>query len=193
MNVYHRYLNLPFELTKPETFDTFKPEKISHVHLPNYADTSIMEEYLNSKDLTVLHTESFCSPPGVSLQVHLDEMEENIDVIKIIQTWGPNDKRSVTRFWESDQTYLKDHPAFKDESREEMVPCVSIVSDIDNSEFMYEANTDRPSIINAGLLHDTFNPGPEHRWTLCFVIGKKNESFLSFNEVLEILKDDISD
>lgn len=192
MNVYHRYLNLPFELTKPETFDTFKPEKITHCHLSNYQDRDRMQEYLDSKGLKLLHIESFCSPPQQSLQIHLDEMEEK-DVIKIIQTWGPDREDSVTRWWESDNTYIRNHPAYSDESIKEMEPCYSVVADTEHCNMMFEANTNRPSVINAGKLHDTYNPGPEHRWTICFVIGKKDYSFLSFAETIEILKDDIPD
>ena len=192
MNQYHAYLNLPFELSKPEVFNEFQPEKISHCHLADYPDRERMQEYLDSKGLRLLHIESFCSPPKQSLQIHLDEMEEK-DVIKIIQTWGPDREDSVTRWWESSNTYIKNYPAYSDESLKDIEPCYSIVADVEHSTMMFEANTNRPSVINAGLLHDTFNPGPEHRWTLCFVIGKSDYSFLSFKEALELLKDDITD
>jgi len=58
---------------------------------------------------------------------------------------------------------------------------------------LYEANTNRPSLVNVGVLHGTNNPTNSGRWTICFVPTTLNEDFIHWDDALNIFKNYIED
>ena len=57
-------------------------------------------------------------------------------------------------------------------------------------DLVCERVIDRPSLINVGQLHSTYNPhATEGRWTLCFFLLKSDYTHLQFDEAVEIFKD----
>ena len=63
----------------------------------------------------------------------------------------------------------------------------------EDCELLYEANTNRPSLVNVGVLHGTHNPTDTGRWTLCFVPVDKKRKFLHWDTCIDIFKDYIQD
>jgi hypothetical protein len=57
-----------------------------------------------------------------------------------------------------------------------------------NADLVYEAVIDRPSLLNIGQLHSTYNPGTEHRWTLSFIFLTQTGERLLFSEALDIFR-----
>ena len=62
----------------------------------------------------------------------------------------------------------------------------------EDCELIWEANTNKISLLNVGQLHSTYNPTNIGRWTLCFVPGSRairGGAYLTFEEACEVYKD----
>jgi len=193
-NIYHRYLKLPFEYTKPDCFN----QNYNHNNMifvsNRFIDKSIITwiENFNLKISNVI--EGFYTPPnGGKLSLHNDTNTIS-NATKINFTWGPSN--STTRWWQvKDDSFLI--PAYPDNSHieiEGIVPDVAITnafqSKEENCNLVCEKVINKPSLMNVGQLHSTYNPDKKQgRWTLCFTLLKLDKSLLQFNEALEIFKD----
>ena len=202
LNIYHRYLNLPFEYPKPEKFN----------HPIYYKDTfSVLmdrkqiygpfTEWVNSLGLTISNVlEGFYTKPnGSDVPLHADPgwIPGTYDVCKLNFTWGPLD--STTRWYKikDESKYIKyyegkdgSNKSFYDHNIDPDIDInYSIIANWDDVDLAYEAVIDRPSIINVGQLHSTWNPSPtEYRWTLCFIL-LENGKQITFQRATEIFKD----
>jgi len=65
----------------------------------------------------------------------------------------------------------------------------NVLANRDECTLVYEANTNRPSLVNVGQLHDTYSPPHAGRWTLCFIPGRPNGHDIYWDEAMEIYKD----
>jgi hypothetical protein len=202
-NIYHRYLNLPFTYPKPERFNH-----------PSDSYAIVMEEkdiyepfklWVEGFGLTISNIlEAFYTKPnGSDVPLHVDSgwLPGTRDIGKINFTWGPID--STTRWYN-----------IKDESKYKRVPLgnrylnqkfyergivpdididYSVVADWKDVEVVHEAVINKPSLMNVGQLHSTWNNSTtEHRWTLCFILKENNET-ITFQRSLEIFKDYIEE
>ena len=202
-NIYHRYLNLPFEYPKPEEFNT-GVEKYSVL----LNDTEIYEpfkQWVEQFDLTISNVlEAFyTSPNGGRVPLHTDTsyLPGTHDVCKLNFTWGPMD--STTRWYKiKDENKLVKHFLNEDHANKKFYNA-GIVPDIDisyvlfaeweDADLVYETVIDRPSLLNVSQLHSTWNPSSEqHRWTLCFTLLENGE-VLTFQRANEIFKDYIAE
>jgi hypothetical protein len=70
-----------------------------------------------------------------------------------------------------------------------------LTADENDCKEIFSANTNRPSLVNTGVLHSTINPSNQGRWTLCFipVRNKNSEDYISWNHAIEIFKDIIDE
>lgn len=186
-NIYHRYINLPFELEKPERIKDFFPEHMRHERIDDHVDEN-MNAFVESLGLRVLLTELFYTPPnGGKIPPHTD-LSEFDNRVKINQTWGPDGGRML--WWKiKDEGMLfgNDNEAYKvagfsDEKHN------NILAQESDCDLVYEADTNPTSLVNVGQLHSTFNPGDYGRWTLCFHIWK-GDKFVDWHEAQEIFKD----
>jgi hypothetical protein len=193
-NIYHRFLNLPFEIERPEITYTI-PDKLRHETLSIPFDE--MNRWLRSLNLMCLQREVFYTPPGGgAMPIHLDKplMDNRV---KINLTWGPEEGR--TRWWKlKDGIGLDDvatptdlnvykSTGFSDDKHD------NLLFTEETCEMVYEASTNRPSLLNIGQLHSTYNPGTEGRWTVCYQIGWRiprmhdgNDNSLKFNDALKV-------
>lgn len=174
-NRFHRYLNLPFEIVKPD-FCNYEPsdfyQKI-HDYTNVYVSMLHHELGLITKHVDLIYTE-----PGGKVPVHVDGPELD-DHVKINKTWGP--KEGVIRWWSPKEYFTHQ----LDNSYNQ-----TLVAREEDSEFLYEVNTNHTSLINVGKFHSTYNPTNQGRWTLSFIPGKKNTNEnVSWDEALEIYKD----
>ena len=64
-----------------------------------------------------------------------------------------------------------------------------LVSNPNDCTLVHQANTNTPSLVNVGQLHDTHNPTDQGRWTICFVPARGDEYYIYWDEALEIYKD----
>lgn len=194
-NIYHRYLDLPFEITRHPMFDT-APKEIKHHDINPYRDAQV-DQWHESLGLTVNHTEVFYTPPGGELPIHSDEVTLD-NHVKINITWGPAE--GTIRWWESKNAFVStdynntknklkdlDHSTVDQFSQREHK---NVLANKEECDLVWEASTNRPSLVNVGQLHSTYNPTDLPRWTLCFVPGRPNgHGYIYWDEALEIYKD----
>lgn len=194
-NRYHKYLNLPFEITKHPLCDTV-PADMKHFDINPYRDPKI-DAWLESLNLVCSHTEVFWTPPGASLPVHADDVTLD-DHVKINITYGPIEGK--IRWWKSKNTQVVTDTETAKKMLNDLDPNTAndfserehtnVLANREDCTLVYEANTNRPSLVNVGQLHDTYSPPTEGRWTLCFVPNKPiTMEYIFWDEALEYFKD----
>tara|TARA_R110001592_G_scaffold127338_1_gene339058 strand:+ start:2232 stop:2852 length:621 start_codon:yes stop_codon:yes gene_type:complete len=196
-NNYHRYLNLPFEIRKPQICNV-KPKDLKHYDIPNHKDDNITE-FVKQFGLQIVNTELFYTPGGKKLPIHIDDWVKD-DHVKINISWGP--KEGTTRWWDApnfteeeeyDSNYnsLKDLDHVKYENFSDRHHR-SIILKEEECELIYEANTDKPSLVNVGTFHSSHNPTEEGRWTLCFILGYNKDDWdnlVPWDKAIDIFKE----
>ena len=192
-NIFHRYINLPFEITKPPICN-LKLKQLKHQHIPYHKD-SVMDNFLSKLGLSVLNTEVFYTPGGKSLPIHIDGPELD-NHVKINISYGPPE--GTTRWFKAPNIDIKELLKDQFENIEPnqnlegiagtYIEHKSITVEEKDCNMVYEANTDKPSLVNVGAFHSSYNPTDEGRWTLSFVIGKNNK-YLCWDDAIEIFKD----
>ena len=196
LNIYHRYLELPFEYPKPEIFDQGYHKIIKC--LDDTVVDPVFGIWIESLGLHLFSPpDAFYTPPnGGSISLHSDVnwLPGHYDICNLNFTWGPSN--SVTRWYqarnESDITFIKNYdvnPEIIDHAITDLDIDLNRSADIKNVDLVYEAVIDRPSLLNVGQLHSTYNPGTEHRWTLVFNLCKQDGKLLQFSDALEIFRD----
>lgn len=198
-NRYHRYLDLPFELKKPPICET-TPEGLFHQDLSEWFDPQL-NKFLLPFNILPNNVEVFYTPGGKSLPIHVDDWMRD-DHTKINISWGPEE--GITRWWEapnfnSDEEYdssynsVKDLDASKYENFSDRHH-KSIILKEEDCNIVYEANTNRPSLVNVGTFHSSYNPTDVGRWTLCFVLGSLSLEWgerLIWEDAIKLFKDHI--
>ena len=196
-NIFHRYMQLPFEINKHPLCDT-TPDTVAHHDINPYRDPKI-EEFNGSLGLITVHTEVFYTPPGGELPIHADDVALD-NRAKINITWGPPE--GTVRWWKSENAKaITDLESAKEMLGTELQPDEdfsarehpNLLAKKEDCELIWEANTNEISLLNVGQLHSTYNPHPtEGRWTLCFVPGSlaiRGGAYLTFEEACEVYKD----
>lgn len=198
MNLYHRYIDVPFTYENPFIFDEQPKSFINYVDKKyvkveftdwlkkfNLKISNIVESFYTSKENKIfvpIHNDMTIEP-GVA------------DAVKLNFTWGPKD--STTRWWKikegakfieviHDQNQI--NQSFKEAGIIPDIECDRCYSaHEDDVEMVYEKVIDRPSLLNVGQLHSTHNPNLESdRWTLSFTLLHQDNSYVRFNEALKI-------
>lgn len=191
-NIYHRYLNIGFDYQRPLLLDSLPKQWLNCMLLEHVMPE--LHDYLAGIGLTVSqHIDIFFTSAGGIIDIHSDSYlpPGQSDVCKLNFTWGP--KNSVTRWYKikHPKFLIKDCGIYKEQREEQFM--TDEFKGIhramrDHVDQIYEAVIDRPSILNVGQLHDTFNPGPEERWTLSFLL-EKNKKIITFDQAMEIFQD----
>lgn len=184
MNNYHRYINLPFTIPKPSddilTYDQ-NLKAFQNISLMETYTCKPMVDWLNKFGLEILWQEIFYTPPHHNGPIHTD-YNDYTNHTKLNITWA--DDNSVVRWYKSNKTKL--FPPVKGEVlnyRDHI-----LMANLKDCELVYEANTNKTSLLNVGQLHNTINPSDQGRITLCFVLGRR-QKLLKFSEAIEIFKD----
>jgi hypothetical protein len=196
MNNFHRYLNLPFEISKPAVFDT-TPNHVIHTQLDTHYDNN-MKEFLQSRGLDILLIECFYTPPnGGKVPIHTDFWWYETDFVKINKTWGPEDGKIV--WWNCSKTneIILDHNTYENNDNKVTYSDYAKILTADENDCteIFSANTNLPSLVNTGVLHSTVNPSQQGRWTLCFipVHNKNTEEYVKWSDAIDIFKDVINE
>lgn len=174
-NIFHRYLTLPFEIEKPN-FCNYPPDEF-YKKIHDYYDEKMYKfhEYLG---LYVKHVDLIYTEPGSKIPMHVDGPMID-DHVKINKTWGPDE--GVMRWWNPKNyfTHQLDNSYYK-----------TLVAYEEESELLFEVNTNKTSLVNVGRFHTTYNPSSQGRWTLSFIPAKKsNKENVVWHEALEIYKE----
>ena len=196
-NKYHRYLNLPFKIRKPQICNV-KPKDLKHYDIPHHKDNNI-SEFVKQFGLQIVNTELFYTPGKNKLPIHIDSWKQD-DHVKINISWGPSE--GTTRWWNApnfttNENYNSNYNSSKDLNGEDYKNFSdrthrSIILKEEECELVYEANTDKPSLVNVGTFHSSYNPTEEGRWTLCFILGyDKNDwdNLVPWDDAITIFKD----
>ena len=202
-NIYHRYIQLPFTMNKPTCFD--KPLENDFI---TYVDQSELPDELfkwlaqyNLKISNVIEG-FYTKPNGGAIPIHNDTVVPpgQRDACKLNFTWGP--ETSTTKWYKlkSDKEYIEiNHDetqinkSFQEAGIEPDIECYKCYSADENDvELIHQAVINKPSLMNVGQLHNTYNPDPiQDRWTLSLTLLKLPGDHLSFEEAIVKFKDSI--
>ena len=201
-NMYHRYLKIPFAHIKPVCFS----EQPSKMRGTNWHEEVITQEHwdirfvewLNNYNLKPSNIcEAFYnSPSGGGLPIHNDTPDIS-NAVNINFTWGP--LTSTTRWWKIKNESLIQLEKDNTEYHKEYLKGISadipqykfLHADEKECDLVYEQVINKPSLMNVGQLHSTYNPHfSECRWTLSYhILSQKDGRHIQFDEALEIFKD----
>jgi hypothetical protein len=184
-NKYHRYLNLPFEIIPPEEFK--KHGNIIRHHYINRIPFPQVDEWFHSLNLKCHLKECFYTPPHLKIPIHTDHASYT-NHAKINLTWGPEE--GVIQWWHSDNVKER---VISGGNKNTSEYHHNLWAEEKDCTLLYEANTNRPSLVNVGVLHGTNNPTNSGRWTICFVPTTLNEDFIHWDDALNIFKNYIED
>lgn len=199
MQLYHRYLKLPFNFEKPTLYDSV--EQKDYCEFIYFKDKDLKTEpilnFIDSLGLYRIKTNSVYSAPNDGIRIHSDTSDLS-DKVKLSFSWGSPDSKTiwwepktykkvkVVKFYESNMNRtvkcskikmlsLKEKMRlfFKNKKAENIIKyAVAKESECDK---VLERTIDRPSLYNVGRLHSTWNPSSKGRWTLSFILGKKKD------------------
>lgn len=162
-NIYHRYLNLPFEIEPPLSFISLYAKKPDLRRFPGCYDDKV-QDFHESLGLDVLETTLVYTPPNSNFPVHSDDYNIGDRFVKLNISWGGS-KDSRICFWHAKKTYKHEPENLKDVNypleQANKKDCI----------FMWSANAGHPGIFNSSRLHSVYNPGNQGRWTAAFLIG----------------------
>jgi hypothetical protein len=193
MNQYHYYLDFPVKIEKPTVFEidhsVAKHESLS-VDLP---EARPLIEFLaqffpavECKQLEYLYT----PPNGGKILIHSDsDSRIGLDnMTKINITWGP--EQGVVRWWEcSTYNNMNLDPGTSEYGDTDKTHTIFVADEKDSTK-VYEATTNKLSLLNTGVFHSTYNPGSEGRYTLCFILFyKDSDQMIEWNDAVEIFKE----
>jgi hypothetical protein len=163
----HQYLNLPV-MPEIDLFRLFpdNPDQLNHVAVdPSMLNKEFVDFMESIPGLRIPSWEAFYTPPGGKIWIHGDS-DTITDFARINLSWGPNDSELV---WWEPKTGIKLEPivtAFGENY---------LRADEKDCNVIHRAVINRPSIVQVGMLHSTWNPGPGGRWTLAIPLAEKSE------------------
>lgn len=214
-NRYHRYINLPFELKKPKICET-EPEHPTYIDDNPYGhfDENLFK-WLRKFDLTVDMYETLYTPPYGYVPLHIDSHLQNKELAKLNLSWGC--EKSAMSWYTTNKLYVMNRGQHHEDTvrdlelgdiestdnykfLEHIDPDVTILHGVTDeyqvttakraeSTLIYQANTNRPSLVNGGILHSTENPCSVGRWTLSIVMRTRFNKELDWESALKIFAD----
>jgi len=218
MQLYHRYLNLPFSFEKPTLYDSI--ELKDYCEFIYFKDEDLLTEpildFIDSLGLYRIKTNSVYSAPKDGIRIHSDTPDLS-DKVKLSFSWGSSDSKTiwwepidkkkikVVNFYESNMTRTVKCSKIKMATIPERIrlflkgkkpgPLTKYAwAKEKHCKKVLERTIDRPSLYNVGRLHSTWNPSDKGRWTLSFILGKKKDKKpLHFTEALNYFWDYIED
>jgi hypothetical protein len=189
--MYHRYIKLPVSHKKPICFDAQPTEPTVIFVNKEHIDSSVVKCIESFGVIVSNVTEGIYTPPNhKKLHIHNDT-NTITNATKINFTWGPSN--SVTRWWRvKNLEFLK--PVKPDNGhlyatgiKPDIVVTDAFTAREEDCDLVHEQVINRPSLMNIGQLHSTYNPDmTEDRWTLCFTLLHPNGDHVEFEEALKI-------
>lgn len=180
-NIFQHWVNLPVA----PGVDLFKefpenPDYSKHVQVPEELLDKEFVYFFKQFPIAQGQWEAFYTGPFGKIWVHTDTAGFG-DACKINWTWGSD--LSETRWWN-----------VKDPNKLE--PIVTdfgvnyLRAEEEDCDLIFKQVMKKPSILQVGLLHSTYNPTPEGRWTLCLPLAEADcGKRMGWVDTLEMFKD----
>jgi hypothetical protein len=180
-NTYHRFLDIPVDPNVDLFSRTdYDPMNYCHVRVDQNQINPELISWFNSIGITFDWFEGFYTPPnGGKLPVHTDT--PNVcNVVKINWTYGAPNSKLI--WWKpNDEKLIK---TVKTDFGQEY-----LTIEEEHCTKLFEVAVKKPSLVNIGLFHSTYNPSPEGRWTLSLrLMSLDSTSRLTWDEAIEKLK-----
>jgi hypothetical protein len=162
----HQYLKLPV-MPKIDLFELFpdNPDQLNHVEID--PKTMLNKEFVdfmeNIPGLRIPSWEAFYTPPGGGIWLHADT-DHITDIARLNISFGDGE----IIWWEPKKGFTPEPITTTfgvDYLRAEAHQCNEI----------HRATTNIPSIVQVGMLHSTYCPGPKGRWTLAIPLAERSE------------------
>lgn len=182
-NIFQHWVDLPVQ----PGVDLFKefpadPECSKHVQVPEELLDKEFVYFFKQFPIAQKQWEAFYTAPFGKIWIHTDTAGFS-DACKINWTWGS--PLSETRWWD-----IKD--------RSKLEPIVTdfgvnyLRAEEEDCTLLFKEVMNKPSIVQVGLLHSTYNPTPAGRWTLCLPLVREGctgrftwtETIKMFNDYL---------
>jgi|Laugresbdmm110sd_1035091.scaffolds.fasta_scaffold132152_2 hypothetical protein len=177
-NVYHRYVDIPCD-PKIDLFSRtdYDPMYYRHVKVEKEEINPELIDWFKQFDIQFVWFEAFYTPPyGGKIPIHTDTAEYS-DVVKINWTFGA--PGSELMWWEvKDPKHLG--------SFETEFGAKYLTAEEKHCRLLYKKEIKQPSLVNIGVLHSTWNPTAEGRWTLSLpLIDMYSPERLRWNDAIE--------
>lgn len=180
-NTFHRFLNIPIDpqinLFKRTDYD---PMFYRHIEVDPADVNPDLVKWFENIGIKFHLFEAFYTPPfGGKIPIHTDTPEV-CDVVKINWTYGAPGSKLL--WWEpKDIKYIDD---FKTEFGNQYLTAKQ-----KHCKKLFEVEVKKPSLVNIGRFHSTYNPTEEGRWTLSLpLVNLENTRRLEWSEAVNILE-----
>jgi len=165
-NTYHRFLDIPSEpgvdLFSRTDYD---PMFYRHVRLDKDELNPNLLKWFEQFDIEVIWFEAFYTPPyGGQIPIHTDTPTFT-DVVKI--NWTTGAPKSKLVWWEVKNPKNLSISATEFGSQ-------YLTAKPRHCRKVWEVEVTKPSLVNIGVLHSTWNPSEEGRWTLSLPLTDKH-------------------
>jgi hypothetical protein len=181
-NIYHRYLDIPIS-PNIDLFarDGYDPNQICHIGIDESELNPALVEWLDTYNVGYYFVEAFYTPPnGGKIHIHTDTATV-CNVVKINWTYGAPGGRIV--WWQPEHED-------KIESKQTGFDATYLTTEEQYCKKLFEADTNKPSLVNVGLFHSTWNPSNEGRWTLSLpLINKTTGERISWDDANKLFRD----
>lgn len=206
-NIYHRYINLSFELEKPkwenikQTFSNEQKVGSEYYNIKEKGDTDVyicdtpendkkVTEFLDRFNLFYDSKLLFNTKSDDSIKVHIDNNKEEDYSDKPDSFIDNHAKLNFTwevpggglRWWElkNENNLTVDTHTQKNGKKWHVIWAKQ-----EDCTMVYEKTINKPSIVNTGVPHSTHNPSNKERFTLSYNLVRKTDlKLVTFFEAL---------
>lgn len=180
-NIYHRFLDIPMD-PGVNLFDRtdYHPMFHQHIKLDKSEINTELVDWFEKLGITFSWFEAFYTPPlGGKLPIHTDTAEVS-DVVKVNWTYGAPNSKLI--WWEpKDEKYVT--------SYQTDFGTQYLTAKEKHCKKLFEVKVKKPSLVNIGLFHSTYNPTLEGRWTLSLpLMDETGTKRLVWSEAVEKLQ-----
>lgn len=181
-NIYHRFLDIPMT-PNINLFDRTDYDPICYRHVtvdPQDVNPELVKWFENIGIRFHLF-EAFYTPPfGGKIPVHTDT-SEICNVAKINWTYGAPGSKLIWWKIKNEKHIGKFETEFGNGY---------LTAKQRHCKKMFEAEIKKPSLVNIGQFHSTYNPTEEGRWTLSLpLVNLENTRRLTWDEAVNLLQD----
>jgi len=184
-NRFHRFLDIPVD-PKIDLFARTDYDPMYYRHM-KVEDTEInleLAKWIEGLGFNPIWVEAFYTPPyGGKIPIHTDTPELS-DVVKINWTYGAPKSKLI--WWEPK------HEKYIDTFQTEF-GSPYLTAKERHCKKLLEVEINKPSLVNIGTFHSTWNPTEEGRWTLSLpLVHISSERRVLWDEALDKLSEYVS-
>lgn len=181
-NKFYFKVNLPFEVSLSSLHSITnnledRSEYSGPIEVPRKLVDKNLIKFLLDKNIEIIHTCVFYTPPNYKKVIHVDESKFD-DHCKINFVFGPS---GYMRWWEPKDANLIEKKYTK-------IGTDYLYIEEDNCNLVYEVKPEGSCIVNVGFFHSVENDGDQERWCLSHVLySNTKKKLLTISDAKEIL------